>query len=119
MLSLPLIEDNIVYASLFSGQFAFLLSIIIGLIATQFAFRAAKRMGGGLFGVVLNYMAIGMLLIVIGTITILINPYVATIIPDPLVVELWTSLAHTSFFSLGFIFLVLGAEKLLKGINAH
>jgi hypothetical protein len=45
-------NDAVAYASLFAGNFSLLLSIVIGIIATGIVFRAAKKMGGGLFGVV-------------------------------------------------------------------
>jgi ABC-type spermidine/putrescine transport system permease subunit II len=66
-------NDEVAYASVFAGDLSLLLSIVIGLIATYFVFRAAKKMGGGLFGSILNYIAIGMVLVVIGTISIFLN----------------------------------------------
>lgn len=110
MWDIAILNNQILYVGTFLGKFSFLLAIVIGIFATSFIFRAARQMGGGLFGSVLNYVGIGMTLIVIGTIAVTL---------EPLFDNLWAWLAHTSLFVLGFIFLVLGAKKLLKGINAN
>lgn len=100
-------DDSFAYASLFAGNFSLLLSMIIGVIATFLVFRAAKKLGGGLFGSVLNYIGIGMLLIVFGTI--------ATVI-DQWFISLWSGIVSITCFALGYIFMVIGANKLLRGI---
>jgi hypothetical protein len=100
-------DDGFAYASVFAGSFSLLLSIIIGIIATFIVFRAAKKLGGGLFGSVLNYIGIGMSLIVLGTI--------ATIV-DPWYTGLGFNIVSTVCFAIGYIFTVIGANKLLKGI---
>jgi hypothetical protein len=100
--------DGIAYASFFTGSLSFLLSIIIGVIATYFIFRSATKMGGGLFGSVLNYIGIGTALIVFGAISILFLP---------VALGGWVFFARTVFFAIGFIFLAIGAEKLLRGIT--
>ena len=110
MWDLAIVDNQVLYAGAFIGHLSFLLAIVIGGFATYFVFSAAKRMGGGLFGSVLNYVGIGMTLIVVGTIAITLEPWLD---------GLWVRLVHTCFFALGFIFLVLGAEKLLKGINTN
>lgn len=100
-------NDNITYASIFAGNFSLLLSIVIGIIATTLVFRVAKKFGGGLFGSVLNYIGIGMLLIVLGTISTIVDSWF---------VGLWFNIASIVFFAIGYIFMVIGANKLLKGI---
>jgi hypothetical protein len=100
-------NDGFGYASIFAGNFSLLLSIIIGIIATVLVFRAARKMGGGLFGSVLNYIGIGMLLIVLGTIATVIDPWFTVF---------WFSIVSTVFFATGYIFMVVGANKLLRGI---
>ena len=100
-------DDGIVFASMFTGDFSLLLSILIGIIATTLVFRAAKKMGGGLFGLVLKYIGFGMLFIVMGSLTIFLNPWVE---------ELWLRVFNTIFFAFGYIFMVIGANKLLKGL---
>jgi hypothetical protein len=105
--NVPPSDDGYAYASIFAGNFSLLLSIVIGIIATVIVFRAAKKMGGGLFGSVLNYIGIGMVLIVLGTI--------ATVM-DPLFTGYWFSLVSTVCFAVGYIFTVIGANKLFKGI---
>jgi len=110
MWNIPSVEDGLVYGSVFAGNLAFLLSIVIGLFATYFVFRAAHKMGGGLFGKVLNYVGVGMTLVILGTISVTLDPVISLI---------WARLLHTIFFALGFIFLVIGAEKLLKGITQN
>ncbi|MFH0804399.1 MAG: hypothetical protein V1896_02260 [Candidatus Zambryskibacteria bacterium] len=100
-------DDGFAYASVFAGNFSLLLSIIIGVIATFIVFRAAKKLGGGLFGSVLNYIGIGMTLIVLGTI--------ATVV-DPWFVGFDFNIVSTVCFAMGYIFSVVGANKLLKGI---
>lgn len=103
----PQSEDNYAYASIFAGNFSLLLSIVIGAIATVIVFRAARKLGGGLFGAVLNYIGIGMMLIVFGTI--------ATVV-GPLFTGFWLNLVSTICFAIGYIFTVIGANKLFKGI---
>ncbi len=101
-------NDGFAYATVFTGDFSILLSIVIGIIATYFVFRSAKKMGGGLFGSVLNYIGIGMVLIVLGTISVVLGTW--------LLLGVWASAINTIFFALGYIFMVIGANKLLKGI---
>ena len=103
----PIPNDSFAYASLFTGNLSLLLSIVIGIIATFLVFRVAKKLGGGLFGSVLNYIGIGMLLIVLGTISTVIDPWF---------VSLWFNILSTAFFATGYIFMVIGANKLMKGI---
>ncbi len=100
-------NDGFAYASVFTGNFSLLLSIVIGIIATFFVFRAAKILGGGLFGSVLNYIGVGMFLVVLGTIATIANSWF---------IDFWFNIASTVFFAIGYIFMVIGANKLLKGI---
>ena len=64
-------------------------------------------MGGGLFGVVLNYIAIGMIFVVLGTISIFMQHSFSSI---------WYNVINTFCFASGYIFMVIGANRLLKGI---
>jgi hypothetical protein len=100
-------DDGFAYASAFTGNFSLFLSIVIGIIATFIVFRSAKKLGGGLFGSVLNYIGIGVSLIVLGTI--------ATVV-DPWYTGLGFNIVSTIFFATGYIMTVIGANKLLKGI---
>lgn len=100
-------NDGFAYASVFAGDFSLLLSVVIGIIATFLVFRAAKKLGGGLFGSVLNYIGAGMLFIVLGTISSVVNSRFT---------GLWFNIASIVFFATGYIFMVIGANKLLKGI---
>lgn len=100
-------NDEVAYASVFVSNFSLLLSTLIGAIATYLVLRAAKRLGGGLFGLVLNYMGVGMLLAVIGTISAFSNPWFA---------GFWQNIVSTTAFALGYIFMVVGANRLFKGI---
>jgi len=68
--------DQVAYASIFAGNFSLLLSIVIGIIATFFVFRVAKKLGGGLFGSVLNYIGIGMFFVVLGTIATVVDKWI-------------------------------------------
>src|SRR3989339_131835 len=99
-------NDSIAFASVFAGNFSLLLSIVIGIIATFLVFRAASKLGGGLFGSVLNYIGVGMLLIVLGTISTVVDPWF---------VGFWFSIISTVFSATGYIFMVIGANKLLRG----
>lgn len=99
--------DAFLLASLFAQDFSLWISIVIGVTASIMVFRSAKRMGGGLFEQVLNYFGLGMLLVVIGFIFTALSAW----IPKDMVT--W---AHTIFFSIGYINMVLGANKLMKGI---
>lgn len=100
-------SDGVAYASVFAGDLSLLLSVVIGLFATYFVFRAAKRMGGGLFGSVLNYISLGMIFIVVGTIVMFFDNWFSGV---------WFNVVNTFCFAFGYIFMVIGAEKLLKGI---
>lgn len=106
-IEIPAADDGIVYASMFTGDFSLLLSIVIGIIATVLVFRSAKKMGGGLFGHILNYIGFGTLFIVMGSLTVFLSPWFA---------ELWLRVFSTLFFAFGYIFMVIGANKLLKGL---
>lgn len=106
-LSVRVPDDTFAYASIFSANFSSLLSIVIGMIATVIVFRSAKKLGGGLFGSVLNYIGIGIAFIVFGTIAAVVDPWY---------VGLGFNIASTVLFALGYIFAVIGANKLLKGI---
>lgn len=99
--------DTITFASNFVSQLSIWLAIIIGLTASILVLRAAHKMGGGLFGSVLNFIGIGMIIVVIGTLSVVL----ATWLPPA-----WINLIHTVLFSLGYICMVLGAHKLFKGI---
>lgn len=100
-------NDSVAYASVFAGDLSFLLSIVIGVMATSLVFRAAKKMGGGLFGSVLNYIVIGMVFMVLGTISIFFDNWFS---------DIWLNVVNTISFAFGYIFMVIGANKLLKGI---
>lgn len=106
----PVAIDNYAYASVFTGNLSMLLSIVIGIIATFLVLRAARKMGGGLFGTVLNYIGYGMSLVVVGTISVTLDPWIS---------DIWLRLIHTTFFALGYILMVVGANKLLKGIMSN
>jgi len=99
--------DGVAYASVFTNNFSVLLSIIIGITATILVFRSAKKLGGGLFGSILNYIGIGMAFVVLGTLAVALGVW----LPD-----FWLGIVNTVCFSVGFIFMVIGANKLLKGI---
>lgn len=107
---IPVANDNYAFASLFTGNLSMLLSIVIGIIATYLVLRAASKMGGGLFGSVLNYIGYGMSLVIIGTISVTLDPWIS---------DIWLRLIHTTFFALGYILMVVGANKLLKGIMTN
>ena len=100
-------SDGVAYASIFAGDLSLLLSIVIGIIATSFVLRAAKKMGGGLFGSVLNYIAVGMVLVVLGSVSIFIGNWLSGV---------WFNVINTICFATGYIFMVIGANKLLRGI---
>lgn len=100
-------NDGVAYASVFAGDLSLLLSIVIGIFATSYVFRAASKMGGGLFGSVLNYIAIGMVFTVFGTISIFVDNWFSGV---------WFNVINTFFFASGYIFMVIGSGKLLKGI---
>jgi hypothetical protein len=103
----PVENNEIAYASVFAGNFSLLLSIVIGLIATFLVWRAARKLGGGLFGLVLNYVSIGMLLVVLGTSASVLSPWFE---------DLWIDVVSTACFALGYIFMVVGGRRLFKGI---
>jgi len=100
-------NDCVAYASVFAGDLSLLLSIIIGIMGVSFVFRAARKMGGGLFGSILSYIGAGMVFMVLGTISMVFDNWF---------VGVWFSIVNTACFALGYIFIVIGANKLLKGI---
>lgn len=104
------LNDSYAYASVFTGNFSLLLSILIGIVAVVIVFRSAKRLGGGLFGSVLNYVGIGVSLIVLGTLSTVVDPWY---------VGLGFNIASTVCFALGYVFIVIGANKLFKGIMSN
>jgi hypothetical protein len=108
-LDVPIPEDGYAYASIFAGSFSLMLSIVIGIIANFIVFRAAKKLGGGLFGSVLNYIGIGMTLVILGTIATIVDPWYTG----------FFNIVSTVCFALGYIFTVIGANKLLKGIMTN
>jgi len=101
-------NDYFAFASIFAGNFSLLLSIIIGIFATFFVFRSASKLGGGLFGIVLNYIGIGMLFVVFGTVFTVVDSWFSG--------DFWFGVISTACFALGYIFMAIGANKLLKGI---
>ena len=103
----PTTDDGFAFASIFAGDFSLLLSIVIGLIAAFLVFGAAKKLRGGLFGIVLNYIGIGMLLVVLGTLASVTGLWFNGI---------WLSIISTALFAVGYIFMVIAANKLLKSI---
>lgn len=100
-------SDEVAYASIFAGDLSLLLSVVIGAMATWFVFRAAKKMGGGLFGSVMDYISLGMLLMVVGTVSTFFGNWFTGV---------WFNVVNTACFALGYIFMVIGSNKLLKGI---
>lgn len=103
-------DDGFAYASTFAGSFSFLLSMIIGLIAVIYVFRSAGKMGGGLFGTVLKYVGVGMVFAILGTFSI----FFSSSVPG-----FWPGVANTVSFSMAYIFMAIGANKLLKGITKN
>lgn len=104
------LNDGYAYASVFTGNFSLFLSILIGVVAVVIVFRSAKRLGGGLFGSVLNYVGIGVSFIVLGTLSTVVDPWY---------VGLGFNIASTACFALGYVFIVIGANKLFKGIMSN
>jgi ABC-type spermidine/putrescine transport system permease subunit II len=105
--SAPTQVDPIAYYSSFVGSFSSWLGIAIGIIASILVLRSAHKMGGGLFGTVLNLIGSGMVMVVLGTLSL----YVSSWFPAG-----YATLTQTVLFSLGYILMVLGANKMLKGI---
>ncbi len=99
--------DTIAYASNFSSTLSLWLAIVIGIVASSLVWRAALKMGGGLFGAVLKLFAAGMFMVAFGSVFLAVQPWFDAGLMN---------LAHTVFFSSGFVCMVLGANKLLKGI---
>jgi hypothetical protein len=99
--------DTIAYASSFVSSLSLGLAIIIGIAASILVFRAAHKMGGGLFGSVLGYMGAGMIIVVVGTLSVVFSAWLPSA---------WVTLIHTVLFSIGYICMVLGANKLYRGI---
>jgi len=99
--------DTVTFASNFVSELSLWLAIVIGLTASILVLRAAHKMGGGLFGSVLNFMGVGMIIVVAGTLSVVLSVW----LPGA-----WINLIHTVLFSVGFISMVIGANKLFKGI---
>jgi hypothetical protein len=101
------LSDPLNYACSFSGGFTFLLSVVIGIIATILVLRSATKLKGGLFGIVLNYIGIGMFFLVLGAVSFIANAWFYSF---------WSDIIIVALLSLGFVFMVIGANKLLKAI---
>lgn len=101
--------DPIAYYLVYVRSFSFLIALVIGFIASVLVIKSAKKMGGGLFGSVLNLIGLGMLAVVLGTVSVGIAEWFPAH---------WASLTHTVLFSSGYILMVLGANKLIRGIMA-
>ncbi len=99
--------DTIAFASNFVNNLSLWLAIVIGFVASVLVLKAAHKMGGGLFGSVLNFMGVGMIMVVVGTLSVVFSTWLP---------KAWLTLIHSVLFSAGYICMVIGANKLFKGI---
>lgn len=106
MINNSIFTDGLVYLNTFINNFSFLLSIVVGLIATYFVFKMALKMRGGLFGEVLKYIGFGMSFIIIGSLVMVFEIMFSL---------MWRQFIYTLFFALGFVMVAIGSNKLVKG----
>jgi hypothetical protein len=99
--------DTISYASGFVSQLSTWIGVIIGIIATVLVFRSSGKMGGGLFGSVLNLFGLGMVMMILGTLSVIFSNWIPVA---------YLEISRMVVFSTGYVLMVLGAQRLLKGI---
>lgn len=86
-------------------------TIIIAFVTSAMVWVGGRSMRGGVFGRVLTYFSIGMTLVFFGFVTE--APWASGISP------LYLSLVHSSLYILGYIFMGVAANKLLKTIKGE
>ncbi len=99
------IEDN-------SGFFASLSlwsTIIVMFVTCAMVWMGARQMRGGVFGTVLTYFSVGMMLVVLG--------FVSGLPLTENAPSLYLKLTHDSLYIIGYILMGIAASKLLKAIN--
>lgn len=84
-------------------------TLIIAFVTSGMVWVGGRTMRGGVFGKVLTYFSIGMTLVFFGFLTEV--PWVQGFSP------LYLKLAHSSLYLLGYIFMGLAANKLLRTVK--
>lgn len=87
-------------------------AIIVAFVTSVMVWWGGRQMHGGVLGKVLVYFSIGMTLIFLGFVA-------GTPLVDTLMSALYLQIAHDSLFIVGYIFMGLGASKLLKTIKGE
>ena len=87
--------------------YALISAVIIAIIAVIIVFRNAKKMKGGVFGFVLNYFGIGMVVILFGFI---FNSELSFLPADEM------NVVGNSLFIVGYILMAVAAVKMSKAI---
>lgn len=101
-------EDN-------SGLFASISlwsTLIIALSASVLVWMGGRKMRGGVFGSVLTFFSIGMTLVFLGFTTEI--PWLEEQFP-----QFYLKLTHDSLYIMGYILMVVAANRLLKVIKGE
>ncbi len=98
-LSLPVQADN--GGTQFS-QVLLTIAIVLGVVASVYVFALSTRMGGGAIATALFLYGLGMLSVVVSLLSVTwLKAAMAS----------YASIAHDSFFIIGFVLMVLGAQR--------
>ncbi len=84
-------------------------TIIIMFVTSAMVWIGGRQMKGGVFGKVLTYFSIGMMLVVLGFVSG--SPFTQNIS------SLYLKLVHDSLYIVGYILMGIAASKLLKAIK--
>lgn len=84
-------------------------TLIIASVTSAMVWASGRTMRGGVFGKVLTYFSIGMTLVFLGFVTEV--PWFKGVEP------LYLKLAHSSLYTMGYIFMGIAAHKLLWALK--
>lgn len=84
-------------------------TIIIAFVTSVMVWLGGRKMRGGVFGKVLAYFSIGMMLIFFG--------FVAQIFSTEDTTAIYFDLLHGALYTLGYIFMGVAGNKLLRTVN--
>lgn len=100
--SLPVHADN--GGTQFS-QVLLTIAIVLGVVASVYVFLLSTRMGGGAISTALFLYGLGMLSVVVSLLSV---TWLKTVLAS------YASVAHDSFFIIGFVLMVLGSQKVSR-----
>lgn len=87
-------------------------AILVSAITTGLVFKNARQMKGGVFGTVLQYFGVGMLLILLGFL-------VGSLSFGATVYAFVAQALHATFYIIGYVIMAIAAHKLLVAIKGE